>query len=94
MKTNQRQRIVEYIKQFGFITSYQAYIDLGITQLATRIKELKDEGYEFKTEWESKKNRFGEPVQFKKYYITNLIEIENERNAILDEIDRRYMVNK
>lgn len=78
MKTNQRQRIVEYIKQFGFITSYQAYIDLGITQLATRIKELKDEGYEFKTEWESKKNRFEEPVQFKKYYITNLIEIEND----------------
>ena len=77
MKTNQRQKIVEYIKQFGSITSYQAYIDLGITQLATRIKELKDEGYEFKTELENKKNRFGEPVQFKKYYITNLIEIED-----------------
>ena len=39
---NQRQMVLQYIKDFGSITSYQAYIDLGITQLATRIKELKE----------------------------------------------------
>jgi len=77
MKTNQKQKIIDYVKKFGSITSYQAYIDLGITQLATRIKELKNEGYEFKTEWESSKNRYGDLVQFKKYFITNLLEMEN-----------------
>ena len=43
---------IKYINDFGSITSYQAYADLGVTQLGTRIKELKAKGYEFKTEQE------------------------------------------
>lgn len=64
---NQKELILKYIKDFGSITSYQAYIDLGITQLATRIKELKEQGYSFSYEWISKKNRYGKSVAFKKY---------------------------
>lgn len=66
-KLNQRQQILNYIEEWGSITSYEAYLDLGITQLATRIKELKGEGYNFTYEWESKTNRYGKPVRFKKY---------------------------
>ena len=69
MKVNQRQRIIDYINQFGSITSKDAYDDLGITQLATRIKELKEQGYRFETKWESSKNRYGEKVDFKRYYL-------------------------
>lgn len=73
MKITQRERIVEYIRKFGSITSSDAYNDLGITQLATRISELKEQGYEFKTEWESKKNRFGELVTFKRYFLVDMV---------------------
>ena len=73
MKTNQRQRIINYIRKFGSITSLEAYKGLGITQLATRIKELKEEGYEFKTEWESSINRFGEKTDYKRYYLKDII---------------------
>ena len=73
MKITQRQRIINYIREFGSITSYEAYKDLGITQLATRIKELKEEGYKFKTEWNSDKNRFGEAISYKKYYLEDMI---------------------
>lgn len=73
MKMNQRQRIIDYIRQFGSITSKDAYNDLGITQLATRIKELKELGYEFEPKWESSKNRFGESVSFKRYYLMDMI---------------------
>lgn len=73
MKITQKDRIINYIRQFGSITSRDAYNDLGITQLATRIKELKDLGYEFKTEWESSKNRFGEDVSFKRYYLSDMV---------------------
>lgn len=73
MKINQRQRIINYIREFGSITSYEAYVDLGITQLATRIKELKEQGYEFKTEWESSKNRYNEKVEFKRYYLADMV---------------------
>jgi esterase/lipase superfamily enzyme len=71
--------ILQYIKDFGSITSYEAYIDLGITQLATRIKELKEEGYSFNYEWISKKNRYGKSVAFKKY---KLEETNENRNTV------------
>lgn len=72
MKINQRQKIINYIRKFGSITSLDAYKDLGITQLATRIKELKEEGYIFKTEWESSTNRFGEKTDYKRYYLADM----------------------
>ena len=65
----QKELILQYIADFGYITSYQAYADLGITQLATRIKELKAQGYEFKTENIKAKNRYGKPSHYYKYYL-------------------------
>ena len=76
MKINQRQRIINYIREFGSITSWEAYQDLGIMQLGARIDQLKKEGYEFKTEWVNKKNRYGGEVSFKKYYLADMV-IEN-----------------
>lgn len=73
MKINQRQRIINYIYEFGSITSLDAYKDLGITQLATRIKELKEQGYEFETKWESSKNRYGEKIDYKRYYLADMV---------------------
>lgn len=73
MKTNQKSRIVDYIKQFGSITSWEAYNELGITQLGARIDQLQKEGYEFKTEWEHKKNRYNEDVSFKRYYLADMV---------------------
>jgi hypothetical protein len=58
MKTNQRQRILQYIREFGSITSLEAYKDLGITQLGARIFELKREGYNFSTQIEYGNNRW------------------------------------
>ena len=73
MKKNQKSRILDYIKQFGSITSWEAYNELGITQLGARIDQLQKEGYEFKTEWEHKKNRYGDDVSFKRYYLADMI---------------------
>lgn len=70
-KVNQRELVLKYIRDFGYITSWQAYQDLGITQLATRIKELKDKGYQFKTEDVRTKNRYGKPSHYYKYYLVN-----------------------
>ena len=70
---NQRQQIIKYIEDFGHITSYEAYIDLGITQLATRIKELKEQGYVFNYTWVTKKNRYNKPVRFKEYKLAEVL---------------------
>ena len=73
MKINQKQRIINYIREFGSITSYEAYADLGITQLGARIDQLKKDGYEFTTEWESSTNRFGEKTDYKRYYLADMV---------------------
>lgn len=73
VKLSQKDRIINYIREFGSITSKEAYDDLGITQLATRIKELKESGYEFTTKWERGKNRYNDKVDFKRYYLADMV---------------------
>lgn len=73
MKISQKQRIINYIRQFNSISSWEAYADLGITQLGARIDQLKKEGFEFRTEWESNTNRFGEKTEYKRYYLADII---------------------
>lgn len=66
-RMTQRDRVLKYIMDFGYITSWDAYKDLGVTQLATRIFELKEEGYQFDKEWVSAKNRYGTKIGYAKY---------------------------
>ena len=63
----QSERIINYIEQFGSISPMEAFMDLGITKLATRVSEMKKEGIEFEQEYVSSKNRFGEPVWYMRY---------------------------
>ena len=72
---NQKQKVLKYINDYGSITSWEAYSDLGIMQLGARIDGLQKDGYSFKKEWEQKLNRYGKPVRFIKY---SLLEAVNE----------------
>ena len=84
MKISQKQRIINYIREFGSITSYEAYADLGITQLGARIDQLKKEGYEFRTEWETSTHRFGERTDYKRYYLVDMTARNMEHITRLD----------
>lgn len=64
---NQKQRIIKYIQDFGSITALEAMKDLGISQLGARIDGLQKDGYSFKKVWERSKNRYGDPVDYKRY---------------------------
>ena len=66
----QREAIVAYINEFGSITPMQAFADLGITKLATRISEMRKDGMTFKIEMVSTKNRYGKSVSYAKYSFT------------------------
>ena len=63
----QREAILQYIEDFGSITPMEAFSDLGITKLATRISEMKKDGMQFKIESVKTKNRYGKTVRFAKY---------------------------
>ena len=66
-RITQKDMILKYMKDFGCITSWDAYADLGITQLGARIFELKKKGYSFGKETIKKQNRYGKPVFFDLY---------------------------
>lgn len=69
MKKNQRQRILDYINEFGSITALEAVKDLGVLQLSARLVELEKDGIVFHKEQESALNRFGERVYYTRYSI-------------------------
>lgn len=67
MKVTQCQRIIAYIKEFGSISTLEAFRDLGVARLASRIHDLKGQGYHFITETKTAKNRWDENTSFKVY---------------------------
>ena len=66
-KPTQNQRILDYIKEFGSITQLEALRDLGVMRLASRISDLRRQGYNIVSERETVKNRFGEDCHPKRY---------------------------
>lgn len=74
-KPTQCEKILKYIRDFGSISSWQAYADLGITQLAARIWQLKERGYVFSKRRITAKNRYGEKTHYDEY---RLVEGNNE----------------
>lgn len=67
MKKTQKIRIIEYVRQFGSISPMEAFSDLGITKLATRISEMSRDGISFNRTHEKRLNRYGETVYFMRY---------------------------
>ena len=63
----QKDRILRHFNDKGSITALEAMKEYGIMRLTSRICELKDEGYNIKSEFVSSTNRYGEKVSFSKY---------------------------
>ncbi len=64
-----QQRVFDFIKENGGITTLQANRQLGETRLSARIFELKEKGVNICDEWVRVKNRYGEPRRVKNYFI-------------------------
>lgn len=71
-KLTQKELVLKYLKDFGSISTFQAFTDLGITRLSGRIFDLKKDGYSFKKERVYIKNRYGRPSH---YDIYSLVEV-------------------
>lgn len=64
----QKEMVLQYMKDEGSITPWEAIKEFGITRLGARIWELKNEdGVEIKVKLESQKNRYGKTVSYARY---------------------------
>lgn len=66
-RPTQRDKILAYIRRFGCISSWEAYSELGVTQLGARIFELKELGYVFSKKRIATTNRLGEKTHYDEY---------------------------
>ena len=63
----QKDRILKYLRDFGSITPLDAMADIGCMRLASRISELKGEGYAIRKEMEKGRNRYGQKTSYARY---------------------------
>lgn len=68
-KRTQADRVLDYIKKFGSITTLEAFRDLGVTRLSARIFELRDKGLNIDSTNVTSKNRYGESCTYAKYFL-------------------------
>ena len=66
-KPTQNERVMQYMRDFGSITSAEAMRDLGVMRLASRVSDLRESGVRITSAWETAKNRYGETVSYKRY---------------------------
>lgn len=67
----QRGDVLKHLKTFGSITSREAIKEYGIISLPSRIKELKNEGYDITVKQYSRVNQYGKTIWANRYYLTS-----------------------
>ena len=60
-----KQRIIDYINEFGSITTFQAFTDLGCTRLSEYIRQIRQERVVL-DETIATKNRYGDRTWYEK----------------------------
>lgn len=63
----QCDRVLQYMDDFGSISTLEAFADLGITRLASRIHDLTRMGVPITKKMVSGRNRYGEKVWYMRY---------------------------
>ena len=61
-----KERVLKYMCDFGSITTFEAFTELGCTRLSEYIRQIRLD-HIVTDEWVSATNRYGEKVQYKKY---------------------------
>lgn len=64
---NQCNRVMTYIRENGSIDPWRAFTDIGVTRLAARIHEIRNENVFIERELVKSVNRYGENVTYAQY---------------------------
>ena len=63
----QKDRVLKYIDDFGFITTWQMMFDLGIGSPTKCISNIRKSGVNIETRTVFHKNRYGQPTHHAEY---------------------------
>lgn len=65
----QERRVFDYMTENGGITTLEAFNEVGVARLASRISDMKKKGVQIRKENISVRNRFGEKCTVCRYSI-------------------------
>ena len=83
-RPTQNQRIIEYMRKHGSITTLEAMDRLGVARLASRICDMKRMGIPIHSTMVETVNRYGEKCRVKRYRLLDE-EITTEPQTIDSE---------
>lgn len=63
----QNEKVLAHLQKYGTITPLEALSEYGIMRLASRVSDLKHDGYRISKKMLSSRNRAGEPVHYAEY---------------------------
>ena len=66
-RPTQNEMVVAYMKEFKWISPLEAIRDLGVYRLASRISDIRKQGYPVKSEWLEVGTRYGTTTKVKRY---------------------------
>lgn len=66
-KITQYERVYRHLQDYGSLTSWEAFMDYGITRLAAIIFLMRKKGWRITTKFVTNKNRYNETVSFAEY---------------------------
>ena len=67
MKLKQTELIIRHMRDYGSISSLTAMQEYGIMRLASRISDLRGQGYDIEVETKRGKNKYGEATHYAVY---------------------------
>ena len=65
----QYDRVLNHLKRFGSITSWEAIMEYGITRISATIYQLRQDGYLIDSVVVCCRNRFNEPTHYVRYVL-------------------------
>ncbi len=65
----QWKRVLTYMEEHGSITSAEAFDKIGVSRLAEIVRVIKKQGFIIDSIPEKGKNRYGQEVHYKRYFI-------------------------
>lgn len=68
-KLKQTERVLRHLRDYGSLTALEAMSDYGIMHLASRIDELRKDGWPIQTVPVKGKNRYGEKTTYARYVL-------------------------
>lgn len=87
-------RLLDYLNEFGGVTSIDAIRDLGDTRLSATIFNLRKLGVDIQDTWHDMRNRYGETVKFKFYFLPEKAEIvRSKRKQKSSSKDSKIIIN-